>query len=172
MKLLQNAHEREVATCHETVRILKQRLNEREELFANQKRRKLPVDYYALKAKVCPSYCPFDGGIGIDDIGRGGRGREGGGKEGRGEVEDMQMTLIQNQMNTTVQVQRGGELSHAKKFYLIDLNLLIFGLLMLYHFRFIGGVLFSPNLFYILLTTMISVLILKFLTVLMQTILF
>ncbi|XP_017149643.1 centrosomal protein of 162 kDa isoform X2 [Drosophila miranda] len=52
LKTLQSAHERELATCNETVRILKQRLNEREEAFATQKRRKMPVDYYALKAKV------------------------------------------------------------------------------------------------------------------------
>ncbi|XP_020806888.1 centrosomal protein of 162 kDa-like [Drosophila serrata] len=52
LKTLQSAHERELATCNETVRILQQRLNEREEAFATQKRRKVPVDYYALKAKV------------------------------------------------------------------------------------------------------------------------
>ncbi|BFG02951.1 centrosomal protein of 162 kDa [Drosophila madeirensis] len=52
LKTLQSAHERELASCNETVRILKQRLNEREEAFATQKRRKVPVDYYALKAKV------------------------------------------------------------------------------------------------------------------------
>ncbi|KAM7347604.1 uncharacterized protein ACRADG_007150 [Cochliomyia hominivorax] len=52
LKTLQTAHERELATCHETVRILQQRLNERDEQFALQKRRKVPVDYYALKAKV------------------------------------------------------------------------------------------------------------------------
>lgn len=34
------------------MRVLQQRLNERDEAFATQKRRKLPVDYYALKAKV------------------------------------------------------------------------------------------------------------------------
>ncbi|TDG42075.1 hypothetical protein AWZ03_011508 [Drosophila navojoa] len=52
LKTLQSAHERELASCNETVRILQQRLNEREEAFATQKRRKVPVDYYALKAKV------------------------------------------------------------------------------------------------------------------------
>ncbi|XP_073832244.1 uncharacterized protein [Musca autumnalis] len=52
LKTLQTAHERELATCHETVRLLQQRLNERDEQFAMQKRRKVPVDYYALKAKV------------------------------------------------------------------------------------------------------------------------
>ncbi|XP_067641881.1 uncharacterized protein [Eurosta solidaginis] len=52
LKTLQSAHERELASCHETVRVLQQRLNERDEAFASQKRRKLPVDYYALKAKV------------------------------------------------------------------------------------------------------------------------
>ncbi|KAL7744766.1 hypothetical protein ACLKA6_007068 [Drosophila palustris] len=52
LKTLQSAHERELASCNEAVRILQQRLNEREEAFATQKRRKVPVDYYALKAKV------------------------------------------------------------------------------------------------------------------------
>ncbi|XP_070135366.1 centrosomal protein of 162 kDa isoform X2 [Drosophila bipectinata] len=52
LKTLQSAHDRELASCNETVRILQQRLNEREEAFATQKRRKVPVDYYALKAKV------------------------------------------------------------------------------------------------------------------------
>lgn len=52
LKTLQSAHERELASCNETVRILQQRLNEREEAFATQKRRKVPGDYYALKAKV------------------------------------------------------------------------------------------------------------------------
>ncbi|TMW40573.1 hypothetical protein DOY81_014347, partial [Sarcophaga bullata] len=52
LKTLQTAHERELANCHETVRLLQQRLNERDEQFALQKRRKVPVDYYALKAKV------------------------------------------------------------------------------------------------------------------------
>ncbi|TMW43290.1 hypothetical protein DOY81_011627, partial [Sarcophaga bullata] len=51
LKTLQTAHERELANCHETVRLLQQRLNERDEQFALQKRRKVPVDYYALKAK-------------------------------------------------------------------------------------------------------------------------
>lgn len=66
LKTLQTAHERELAACHETVRLLQQRLNERDEQFAMQKRRKVPVDYYALKAKVCcyattyylPANCP------------------------------------------------------------------------------------------------------------------
>ncbi|EDV91814.1 GH24394 [Drosophila grimshawi] len=52
LKTLQGAHDRELASCNDTVRILQQRLNEREEAFATQKRRKIPVDYYALKAKV------------------------------------------------------------------------------------------------------------------------
>ena len=59
LKTLQTAHERELATCHETVRILQQRLNERDEAFAMQKRRKVPVDYYALKAKVCAQLCMY-----------------------------------------------------------------------------------------------------------------
>ncbi|EDW82390.2 uncharacterized protein Dwil_GK25152 [Drosophila willistoni] len=50
LKTLQSAHERELASCNDAVRILQQRLNERDE--ATQKRRKVPVDYYALKAKV------------------------------------------------------------------------------------------------------------------------
>lgn len=48
MKTLQAAHERELSSCQETVRILQQRLTECDE----QKRRRVPVDYYALKAKV------------------------------------------------------------------------------------------------------------------------
>lgn len=52
LKTLQTAHERELSSCHETVRILQQRLTERDEAYAMQKRRKVPVDYYALKAKV------------------------------------------------------------------------------------------------------------------------
>ncbi|ALC48899.1 CG42699 [Drosophila busckii] len=52
LKTLQCAHERELASCNETMRILQQRLNEREEALTTQKRRKVPVDYYALKAKV------------------------------------------------------------------------------------------------------------------------
>ncbi|XP_055911483.1 centrosomal protein of 162 kDa isoform X2 [Eupeodes corollae] len=51
LKTLQTAHERELSSCHETVRILQQRLTERDEAYAMQKRRKVPVDYYALKAK-------------------------------------------------------------------------------------------------------------------------
>lgn len=50
LKTLQSAHERELATCQETVKILQQRLTEREE--ATTQRRKVPIDYYALKAKV------------------------------------------------------------------------------------------------------------------------
>lgn len=49
---MQAAHERELAACHETVKILQQRLNEREEGMAIQKRRRMPIDYYSLKAKV------------------------------------------------------------------------------------------------------------------------
>lgn len=60
LKTLQSAHERELASCNETVRILQQRLNEREEAFATQKRRKVPVDYYALKAKVVHSIALLD----------------------------------------------------------------------------------------------------------------
>lgn len=52
LKTLQSAHERELATCQETIRLLQQRLAERDEAFAMQKRRKVPIDYFALKAKV------------------------------------------------------------------------------------------------------------------------
>lgn len=53
LKTLQAAHERELSSCHETVRLLEQRLAERDEAFAViQKRHKVPVDYFALKAKV------------------------------------------------------------------------------------------------------------------------
>lgn len=53
LKTLQSAHERELSSCHETVRILEQRLAERDEAFAViQKRNKVPIDYFALKAKV------------------------------------------------------------------------------------------------------------------------
>ncbi|XP_055684613.1 centrosomal protein of 162 kDa isoform X1 [Lutzomyia longipalpis] len=51
LRTLQAAHEKELASCHETVNILQQRLKERDEAFAMQKRRRVPVDYYALKAK-------------------------------------------------------------------------------------------------------------------------
>lgn len=51
LKTLQSAHERELATCQETVKILQQRLTERDE--TTTQRRKVPIDYYALKAKVC-----------------------------------------------------------------------------------------------------------------------
>ncbi|XP_059617143.1 centrosomal protein of 162 kDa isoform X2 [Phlebotomus argentipes] len=52
LRTLQAAHEKELASCHETVNILQQRLKERDEAFAMQKRRRVPVDYYALKAKM------------------------------------------------------------------------------------------------------------------------
>lgn len=52
LKTLQSAHERELATCQETVKILQQRLAERDEAIATTQRRKVPIDYYALKAKV------------------------------------------------------------------------------------------------------------------------
>ncbi|KAJ6639830.1 Protein shifted, partial [Pseudolycoriella hygida] len=51
LKTLQTAHERELATCKETIQLLQQRLAERDEAFAVQKRRKVPIDYFALKAK-------------------------------------------------------------------------------------------------------------------------
>lgn len=52
MKTLQAAHERELMSCQETVRILQQRLADRDEAYAAQKRRRVPLDYYSLKAKV------------------------------------------------------------------------------------------------------------------------
>ncbi|XP_053689830.1 centrosomal protein of 162 kDa [Sabethes cyaneus] len=54
LKTLQAAHERELSACHESVRILQQRLAEREELsHAKEKRRpNHNIDYFALKAKV------------------------------------------------------------------------------------------------------------------------
>lgn len=48
LKTLQAAHERELSSCQDTVRILQQRLAELDD----QKRRRVPPDYYALKAKV------------------------------------------------------------------------------------------------------------------------
>lgn len=51
--MLQSAHEREVSANKETVRLLEQRLAERDEAFAIiQKHNKVPIDYFALKAKV------------------------------------------------------------------------------------------------------------------------
>ncbi|EDS32880.1 speckle-type poz protein [Culex quinquefasciatus] len=60
LKTLQAAHERELAACHETVRIMQQRLADREDHLQQQqqhqtKEKRRPnhnVDYYALKAKV------------------------------------------------------------------------------------------------------------------------
>lgn len=53
LKTLQSAHEREMAANKETVRLLEQRLAERDEAFAIiQKQHKIPIDYFALKAKV------------------------------------------------------------------------------------------------------------------------
>lgn len=47
------AHERELSANKETVRLLEQRLAERDEAFAIiQKHHKIPIDYFALKAKV------------------------------------------------------------------------------------------------------------------------
>lgn len=51
--MLQSAHERELSVNKETVRLLEQRLAERDEAFAIiQKHNKVPIDYFALKAKV------------------------------------------------------------------------------------------------------------------------
>lgn len=53
LKTLQSAHERELFANKETVRLLEQRLAERDEAFAIiQKHNKIPIDYFALKAKV------------------------------------------------------------------------------------------------------------------------
>lgn len=53
LKTLQTAHEREMTANKETVRLLEQRLAERDEAFAIiQKHHKVPIDYFALKAKV------------------------------------------------------------------------------------------------------------------------
>lgn len=53
MKTLQNAHERELTTSHETIRILQSRLEEQVAILGGAKeKRRGPVDYYALKAKV------------------------------------------------------------------------------------------------------------------------
>lgn len=53
LKILQNAHEREISASHETIRILQSRLEDQVSLLGNSKeKRRGPVDYYALKAKV------------------------------------------------------------------------------------------------------------------------
>ena len=53
LKMLQSSHERELSANRETVRLLEQRLAERDEAFAIiQKHNKTPIDYFALKAKV------------------------------------------------------------------------------------------------------------------------
>lgn len=53
LKILQSAHERELSANKETVRLLEQRLAERDEAFSIiQKHNKIPIDYFALKAKV------------------------------------------------------------------------------------------------------------------------
>lgn len=53
LKTLQSAHEREVSASHETIRILQSRLEEQVTALSGSKdKRRGPVDYYALKAKV------------------------------------------------------------------------------------------------------------------------
>lgn len=53
LKTLQNAHEREISASHETIRILQGRLEEQVSVVSGVKeKRRGPVDYYALKAKV------------------------------------------------------------------------------------------------------------------------
>jgi hypothetical protein len=53
LKTLQNAHERELSASHETIRILQGRLEEQVTMLGSAKeKRRGPVDYFALKAKV------------------------------------------------------------------------------------------------------------------------
>lgn len=53
LKTLQNAHEREISASHETIRILQGRLEEHVTMLGTAKeKRRGPVDYFALKAKV------------------------------------------------------------------------------------------------------------------------
>lgn len=55
LKTLQAAHEKELASCHESIRILQQRLAESEEERVHRKDKQRPNhnnDYYGLKAKV------------------------------------------------------------------------------------------------------------------------
>ena len=53
LKTLQNAHEREITESHETIGILQNRLEEQITMLSSAKdKRRGPVDYYALKAKV------------------------------------------------------------------------------------------------------------------------
>ena len=51
LKTLQTSHERELSACHETIRILQSRIEEQSTKALKEKRRS-PIDYYALKAKV------------------------------------------------------------------------------------------------------------------------
>lgn len=51
LKTLQLSHERELSACHETIQILQSRLEEKTSKNSKEKRRG-PIDYYALKAKV------------------------------------------------------------------------------------------------------------------------
>ncbi|XP_049286798.1 uncharacterized protein LOC125765548 isoform X2 [Anopheles funestus] len=55
LKTLQAAHEKELASCHESIRFLQQRLSESEEELLQRKDKQRPNhsnDYYGLKAKV------------------------------------------------------------------------------------------------------------------------
>uniref|UniRef100_A0A182W4G0 Centrosomal protein of 162 kDa n=1 Tax=Anopheles minimus TaxID=112268 RepID=A0A182W4G0_9DIPT len=55
LKTLQAAHEKELASCHESIRFLQQRLTESEEELLQRKDKQRPNhsnDYYGLKAKV------------------------------------------------------------------------------------------------------------------------
>ncbi|XP_031621202.1 putative uncharacterized protein DDB_G0271606 isoform X2 [Contarinia nasturtii] len=60
LKILQSAHERELSANKETVRLLEQRLAERDEAFAIiQKHNKIPIDYFALKQKFTKSQLAY-----------------------------------------------------------------------------------------------------------------
>lgn len=138
---MQNAHEREVATCHETVRLLKQRLNERDELFATQKRRKLPVDYYALKAKVCCS-CSSRKTINSynDNL----------------EMRDVKEEQRTSRKNTeTVQVKELSE-TLSKEVTAIDINFMIVCIILLYNIRFVGKIFMTRWMFYVMVAAVVS----------------
>lgn len=169
---MQNAHEREVATCHETVRILKQRLNEREEQFATQKRRKLPVDYYALKAKVCCSCSSKRRDFKSHDDDDHFRYRLQSTKDvfkdsmpsnTKCHSKTNNYTFIHNQSTELVAPPLT---ENWPKFNNIDLKFMFVVIIMLYNFRFICSILMSRNAFYFMVTTMISILFLKLLSIL------
>lgn len=160
---MQNAHEREVATCHETVRILKQRLNEREEQFATQKRRKLPVDYYALKAKVCCSSCCSNR--------RNFKFYDNNDNNSYHHItkNDVVKDLLTNTTNRNTLTHNQTMVSLTEnwlKLNDIDLKFIFVGILMLYNIQFIGSVLMSRNVFHILVVTVIIIFFIKLLNIL------